>query len=65
MGKVYTKRQGMTLYSFTCVETEVGDYLSCDDPGDGGGGYMPALCGDAKECSRPWFDAVLASGPGI
>ena len=53
VGKVYTTDKGMTLYSFTCTETEVPDFLPCDDPGDAAA-YWSALCGDAKECSRRW-----------
>ena len=52
-GKVYTTDKGMTLYSFTCTESEAADYLPCDDPGDAAV-YWSALCGDAKECSRRW-----------
>ncbi len=53
LGKVYTTDKGMTLYSFSCSETEVPDFLPCDDPGDAAA-YWSALCGDAKECSRRW-----------
>ena len=52
-GKVYTTDKGMTLYSFSCTESEAADYLPCDDPGDAAV-YWSALCGDAKECSRRW-----------
>ncbi len=53
LGKVYTTDKGMTLYSFNCTESEVGDFLPCDDPGDAAA-YWSALCGDAKECARRW-----------
>lgn len=53
VGKVYTTDKGMTLYSFSCTETEVADFLPCDDPGDAAA-YWSALCGDGKECSRRW-----------
>ena len=53
LGKVFTTKKGMTLYSFSCMEGEIGDYIPCDDPGDAAA-YVSALCGDAKECSRRW-----------
>ena len=53
LGKVYTTDKGMTLYSFSCTESEVPDFLPCDDPGDAAA-YWSALCGDAEECSRRW-----------
>lgn len=53
VGKVFTTDKGMTLYSFSCMESEVPDFLSCDDPGDAAA-YMSALCGDGKECARRW-----------
>ena len=53
LGKVYTTAKGMTLYSFSCTESEVPDFLPCDDPGDAAA-YWSALCGDGKECSRRW-----------
>lgn len=53
LGKVFTTRQGMTLYRFTCMEMEAPDYLPCDDPGDAAA-YWSALCGDGKECARRW-----------
>lgn len=61
VGKVYTTDKGMTLYSFTCTETEVPDFLPCDDPGDAAA-YWSALCGDAKECSRRWRPYRPAAG---
>ncbi len=53
VGKIYTTENGMSLYSFSCLESGAPDYLSCDDPGDAAV-YWSALCGDAKECSRRW-----------
>ena len=52
-GNSLTTDKGMTLYSFSCTESEAADYLPCDDPGDAAV-YWSALCGDAKECSRRW-----------
>ena len=52
-GKIYTTAKGLSLYAFSCAESEVPDGLYCDDPGDAAA-YWSALCGDAKECSRRW-----------
>ena len=38
---------------FSCTESEVPDFLPCDDPGDAAA-YWSALYGDAAKCSRRW-----------
>ncbi len=53
VGNIYTAADGMSLYYFSCLETDSADFLTCNDPGDAAV-YWSSLCGTPDECSRRW-----------
>ena len=55
LGDIYTAKDGRTLYMYTCTAP------GCDQPG-GPAGFLVALCGEPKECSRRWRPYVAAPG---
>lgn len=61
-GDVFTDKNGMTLYRYSCVSGLFeGHPVSCDDAGDPAA-FMVALCGDGTECARRWHPYVAARG---
>ncbi len=52
IGDVYTTKEGMALYVFSCGSF-TGDALSCDDPGDAAA-YWALHCGKAEVCAKLW-----------
>ena len=60
LGDVYSTREGMTLYVFSCG-VFTGDGLSCDDPGDAAA-YMAQICGTAEQCAQKWRLVPASAG---
>ncbi|MDY0006131.1 MAG: hypothetical protein RBS22_04845 [Spongiibacteraceae bacterium] len=59
IGDIYTSREGMALYVFSCQEGP--ESVPCDDPGDAAA-HWSILCGAADVCAQRWHPYVAEPG---
>lgn len=58
-GRVYTDKDGRTLYNYFCVE-ETKERTSCDRQGDPTAYYF-SLCGGQRKCGETWHPLLASS----